>query len=218
MRFLAVLFFTVILANSLQAQGPVDIAADRASQLIDSTMSAVNLRAERFNEEIAKVNALKALDVPAFAKDTIKRNKEKIKDFLEYLEVYRSITNKLIDAVEDSVKELRQMMPRNERADFLKDFEDAYQLDQKAFTDYTLALTKVFTGVKKILDFMEDADIKLEGKKILFTKKAESEEYSKLIEAVELSQKKLATAGANSQKARIDASMKMQKAYGKLGK
>jgi hypothetical protein len=213
--FILVFFITV---SSVQAQDPVDIASARASALIDSTMASLNLRAQRFNEELAKVNALKALEVSSLAKDIIPKNIEKIKDFLNYLDVYRSLSKKLMESTEDSVHILKEMMPSKMRESFLKEFMDAYRLDQNSFDKYTLALTKVFTQVNKVLTFAENSKIAIENNKLQFTDKKEYDEYSELIEEIEKSQKKLVNAGASSQRASIDAGKMMNEAYGKLKK
>ncbi|MEI8134501.1 MAG: hypothetical protein WCH46_05400 [bacterium] len=213
-------FFVAILLLPLvaQAQEPVDIANGRGSNLIDSTMASINIRAQLFNEQLAKVNAIKALDVPSLEKSVIPKNKETIKDFLSYLDVYRDLSKKMMSAIQDSLKDLRLLLPTRQKEGFMKDFLDAYKLDQNAFDEYTLSLTKVFTNVIKVLDFMASSKVTIADKKLQFTDKKEYEDYNKLISEVEKTQKKLATAGAESQKASIDASSMMQKAYGKLHK
>jgi len=217
--------FTVLLCISffsatgfLFAQEPVDIANSRGSSLIDTTMASLNIRAQRFNEELAKVNALKALDVPSLTKDIIPKNKEKIKEFLSYLDVYRQLSKQLMDGVEDSVNELKKLMPTRLKAGFMKDFVEAYKLDQNAFDKYTLELTKVFTNVLKVISYLETTKVTIANNKLQFTDKTEYDTYSELITTVEKSQKKLAAAGAASQEASIDANSMMQKAYGKLHK
>jgi hypothetical protein len=212
-----ILFLLLTLGTSaIQAQDPVDIANARGSALIDSTMALLNIRAQHFNEELARINALKALDVPSLVKDSIAKNKEKIKDFLSYLDVYRELSKRYMDAVEDSVKQLRKLMPNRLKIAFMQDFIDAYKLDQNPFDKYTLELTKLFTKVQKALTYLEASKITFVDKKIQFTDKKEYEEYNELITEVENSQKKVATAGATSQRSSIDANALMQKAYGKL--
>src|SRR5437588_12813145 len=99
------LFVVLIFASSpLMAQDPVYIANERGSQLIDSTMAMMNIRAERFNEEIGKVNALKALEVASLEKNIIPKNVQKIKDFLAYLDLYRSLSEQLMQATRDSLE------------------------------------------------------------------------------------------------------------------
>jgi len=219
-RSILVIFCTVSLFNVslVHAQDPVDIANARGSALIDSTMASLNIRAQRFNEELSKVNALKALDVPSLAKDIIPKNKEKIKDFLNYLDVYRELSKQLMEATDDSVEALRILLPKRLKAGFMEDFLEAYKLDQNAFDKYTLELTKVFTNVTKALTYLETSKVTIVDKKLQFTDKQEYDEYNKLILDVEKSQKRLVTVGAASQKASIDASSMMQKAYGKLNK
>jgi len=219
-RLFSAIFSSIVLFStlSLYAQDPVDIANARGSALIDSTMASLNIRAQRFNEELAKVNALKALDVPSLTKDIIPKNKEKIKDFLDYLDVYRELSKQLMQATVDTVTELKNLMPKRLKAAFMEDFLDAYKLDQNTFDRYTLELTKVFTNVVKALTYLETSKVTIVDKKLQFTDKLEYDEYNKLITDVEKSQKRLVTAGAASQKASIDASSVMQKAYGKLNK
>jgi hypothetical protein len=218
MRFLAVFFIVVFIATIVHAQDPVSAANDRGSNLIDTTIATINLRAERFNEEISRINGLKALDVPAFQKDTIKKNKQRIKGFLDYLDVYRALSSQLMKATEDSVKALRALMPRNEKEKFLKDFLDAYEMDQKAFDNYTLALTKLFTNVINFLDFLEASHYEIKGNKLLFTSEDESKQSNDLMETVQEVQKKVIEASAKSQRASLDAHKKMQKAYGQVRK
>ena len=217
--FLAlILFVSVIGISQVRAQDDPDGLNIRASRLIDSTMAALNLRAQRFNEELAKINAVKPLDVTSLGKEVIPNNRGKVKDFLGYLEVYRSLSGKQKEEVEDSVTVLKAKMPSRHRATFLKDFLEAYNLDQSAFDKYILALTKVFTNINAALAFIETSNVTIKDTKLQFTDKEEYEKYSELIAAVEKSNKRLINASAASQKATIDASEMMQKAYGAIKK
>ena len=216
--FIFALFFFSFAISPLRAQDDPDALVIRASHLIDSTMASLNIRAQRFNEELAKVNALKPLEIASLAKETIPKNREKIKDFLSYLDVYRALSNKMSEEVEDSVNNLRSKMSSHHRASFLKEFLEAYDMDQSAFEKYTLALTKVFTNINAVLAFMETSNVTTKDNKLQFNNKKEYEKYSELIEAVEKSNKKLINASATSQKATIDASAMMQKAYGSIRK
>lgn len=214
-----IIAFIVSGVSSLHAQvDAVGEVSARASRLIDSTMASLNLRANRFNEELSKVNVLKPLDVASMTKEIIPGNKEKIKDFLNYLEVYRTLSDRQAADIEDSVKKIRSGMPSKLQSAFMKEFMEAYTLDQTAFNKYTLALTKVFTKVTEILTFVENSKVKVENNKLQFNDKEEYEAYSKLITEIEKLNKKLATAGANSQTATIDAGSMMQKAYGGIKK
>lgn len=216
--FVSALFFFSFITSPLSAQDDPDALVIRATHLIDSTMASLNIRAQRFNEELAKVNALKPLEVASLVKETIPKNREKIKDFLSYLEVYRSLSHKMNEEIEDSVKNLRSKMSVHHRAAFLKEFLDAYDMDQSAFDKYTLALTKVFTNINAVLAFMETSTVTMKDNKLQFNNKQEYEKYSELIETVEKSNKRLINASATSQKATIDASAMMQKAYGAIRK
>ncbi len=215
-------FFAVVILiftfDALRAQDDPDALSLRASQLIDSTMASLNIRAQRFNEELAKINAVKPLEITSLAKEVVPKNREKVKDFLNYLEVYRSLSGKQRQEVEDSANSLREKMPSRHQATFLKDFIEAYEMDQNAFDKYTLALTKVFTNINAVLLFIETSKMTIQDTKLQFTDKKEYEKYSELIEAVEKSNKRLINASAASQKATIDASSIMQKAYGSIKK
>jgi hypothetical protein len=219
-RFLfTILFFIGATGvSSVRAQDDPDGLNIRASHLIDSTMAMLNIRATRFNEELAKVNVLKPLDAASLTKEFIPKNEERIKDFLNYLDVYRSLSERQKQEVEDSVSLLKSKMPSNHRVGYLKEFLDAYNMDQSAFDKYTLALTKVFTNINAVLAFIETSKVTTKDNKLEFSDKKEYDTYSELISAVEKSNKKLITASANSQKATIDASSMMQKAYGAVRK
>ena len=214
--FALILVVSVIGISPAHAQDDPDALNARASRLIDSTMAALNLRAQRFNEELLKVNAAKPLEVTSLVKDVIPKNRGKVKDFLDYLEVYRSLSAKLKREVEDSVNKLRAKMPSRHQATFLKDFQEAYDLDQSAFDKYILALTKVFTNINAALAFIETSNVAIKDNKLQFTDTKEYKKYSTLIATVEKSNKKLINASAASQKATIDASAMMQKAYGEI--
>jgi hypothetical protein len=216
--FACILFVLAAGISPARAQDSPDGLNVRASRLIDSTMAALNLRAQRFNEELAKINAVKPLDVSSLGKDVIPKNREKVKDFLGYLEVYRTLSAKQREEVEDSARVLKAKMPSHHRETFLKDFLDAYDLDQSAFDKYILALTKVFTNINAALAFIETSKVEIKENKLQFSDKEEYEKYSELIAAVEKSNKKLINASAASQKATIDASALMQKAYGEIKK
>jgi hypothetical protein len=216
--FAVSLFIFLCSVSSIRAQDDPDALVARASRIIDSTMGSINIRAERFNEELAKVNATKPLEIASLAKDKIPKNKEVIKDFLSYLEVYHSLSNKMKEGIEDSVRALRAKMPSQHRAKFLQEFLDAYNMDQGAFDKYILMLTKVFTNITVVLTFVETSNLTINDNKLQFSNKKEVDDYTKLIDAVEKSNKKLINASATSQKARIDASAIMQKAYGSIRK
>ncbi len=200
------------------AQDDPDALVVRASRLIDSTEAMLNLRAQRFNEEMIKMNALKPLEATSLAKDTIPKSREKIKDFLNFLEVYRSLSHKMKEGIEDSVNNLRSKMSTHHRTSFLKEFLDAYDLEQSSLDNYTNALTKFYTNINAVLAFIETSSVTTKDNKLQFNNKKEYEKYSELIEAVEKSNKRLINASATSQKATIDASSMMQKAYGAIRK
>jgi hypothetical protein len=91
-------------------------------------------------------------------------------------------------------------------------------MDQTAFDKYTLALTKVFTNISDVLTFLENSKMTIKDNKLQFSDKKEYEKYSEMIEEVQKNDKRLVNASANSQKATIDASSMMQRAYGAIKK
>lgn len=190
----------------------------RAYTLIDSTISSLNIRTMRFNEELQKVNVIKKLDGSTLGKDVITENKQRIKDFLNYLEVYRTVSTRLKKDVEDSVEEIRKGMPSRIRNAFSKEFLEAYTMDQEAFEKYTLALTKFFSNVMDLFIFMETSKVAIKDNKFQFSDKEEYEKYNKINARIEKSNKKLITASANAQRAGIDANSMMQKTYGQIKK
>jgi hypothetical protein len=211
-----VLLFSALQASPARSQDDPDGLNVRASRLIDSTMAALNLRATRFNEELSKVNAAKPMETASLTKEAIPKNLAKIKDFLDYLDVYRNLSAKMKQDVEDSAHAMRAKMPSRHQATFLKDFLEAYDLDQTAFDKYISALTKVFGNITAVLNFIQTSKVEVKDNKLQFTSKDEYEKYSELIGAVEKSNKRMINASANSQKATIDASAMMQKAYGAI--
>lgn len=208
---LVVLFFSSV---SAQKKDPMAIMTSRASRLIDSTMGAINLRAERFNQELQIINLTKPLDATSLTPEKIASSIIKVKDFLNYLEVHRSLSVRLRKITDDSVKAMRSEMPTRVREDFLKEFLEAYHKDQESFDKYTLALTKVYVNVSEVLKFLAGAKISLVGDKIQFDSKDDYEHYQEMMDAVNKSNKKLIAASADSQKATLEASEAMQKAYG----
>ncbi len=220
LRYILATALSVLLlcTTTLHAQDDPDAIQIRASKLIDSTMASLNIRAQRFNEELASINATKPLEGTSLAKENIAKNREKINDFLSYLDVYRSLSQQLKEKVEDSVNLLRAKMPSHHRATFLQEFLSAYNMDQSAFDKFTLALTKLYTNINAVVEFIEKSSVTTKDNKLQFTNKKEYEEYTELIAVVDKSNKKLITASANSQKATIDASALMQKAYGDIKK
>ena len=234
-RLQIVLFlFAISIVSSVSAQkkDPMAMMTSRASRLIDSTMSAINLRAERFNQELQVINQTKPLDAASLTPEKIPSSITKVKDFLGYLEVHRALSVRLRKMTDDSVKAMRSEMPTRVREDFLKEFLEAYHKDQESFDKYTLALTKVYVNVSEVLKFLAGeislvgdkhpkfglertkAKISLVGDKIQFESKEDYEHYQEMMDAVNKSNKKLITASADSQKATLEASEAMQKAYG----
>ena len=216
-RLQIVLFlFAISIVSSVSAQKKdlMTMMSTRASRLIDSTMSAINLRAERFNQELQVINQTKPLDAASLTPEKIPISITKVKDFLGYLEVHRALSVRLRKMTDDSVKAMRSEMPTRVREDFLKEFLEAYHKDQESFDKYTLALTKVYVNVSEVLKFLAGAKISLVGDKIQFDSKDDYEHYQEMMDAVNKSNKKLITASADSQKATLEASEAMQKAYG----
>ena len=215
------LVFVIICAigiSSPRAQDSPDEVNYRASHLIDTTMSTLNVRFQRFNEELEKINAVKPLDVDSTTLLTVPMKRTKIKDFLNYLEVFRGLSTRLKQEIVDSVETLKKAMPSHHRAGYLQDFLDAYVMDQSAFNKYTIAVTKLFGAVDQLLLFLGASHTKVIGNKLEFTDKKEYDEYSKLFDEIEKNNKKLISASANSQKAKIDAGALMRKAYSSLQK
>ncbi len=212
---LSVFFVTSV---SAQKKDPMAAMTTRASKLIDSTMSAINLRAERFNQELQIINQTKPLDAPSLTPEKIPNSITKVKDFLDYLEVHRALSARLRKITDDSVKAMRSEMPTRIREDFLKEFLEAYHKDQESFDKYTLALTKVYINVSEVLKYLAGAKISIVGDKIQFDSKDDYDHYQEMMDAVNKSNKKLITASADSQKATLDASEAMQNAYGSTTK
>lgn len=211
---LLLLTVSVVTPVFAQKKDPMAMMTTRASRLIDSTMGAINLRAERFNQELQVINQTKPLDATSLTPEKIQSSITKVKDFLNYLEVHRSLSVRLRKMTDDSVKAMRSEMPTRVREDFLKEFLEAYHKDQESFDKYTLALTKVYVNVSEVLKFLAGAKISLVGDKIQFDSKDDYDHYQEMMDAVNKSNKKLITASADSQKATLEASEAMQKAYG----
>lgn len=219
--FLLILVSAVLIGgNAVRAQSsdPQLAMNKRASALIDSTMQQLNLRAERFNEEVSKINRARPLDAGALTPEKITENIAKVKDFLEYLDVYRSLSAKSRQVVDDSVNSMRHEMPSKIRNLYLQEFLDAYHSDQSAFDKYTLALTNVYTAVGSVLKFLSDANVKQVDGKLSFDNKKEYESYEAMMNEINAANKKLINASAASQKATLEASEQMQKAYGAANK
>jgi hypothetical protein len=213
----AVVFFICIFtAVGVSAQTPVEV--DYALNLIDSTNALIKLRSDRFNEEITKVNSLNVLDVASLGKSILSKNAKKVKDFVDFLDVSRSLSRQSMHALEDSVANIKE---RGLTKKMMKPYDDlvkAYESDQKAFDQYTLALSKVFTNVVKILSYLDTCDYTIKDKKLIFTERAQSEKYGALFTELEESQKKAAYAGADSQKSSIDARDMVHKIYDEIQK
>lgn len=217
-RMFFLLIFSTILITAAQAQPDVvmDMVNGEAAKLIDSVMSRLNLRAEIFNDEIARVNKLRPLEAENLTKVKIEANIPIIKEFLSYLDVYRSVSDREKAAIADSIASLRLYLPKSRQKKYLKEFEDAYALDQAAFYRYTLALTALYTNVLELLNFMQTAQTEIKDNKITFKNQKEYHHYEQIMAKVEKQVKRQGRASLASQKASIDAGEMMQKAYGKL--
>ncbi len=225
MRHTLILVFFLSICTPLFAQekDAETLIGERSGALIDSTMNGLNRRATIFNSELGRVNALNPLDTNALIPDTIKRNIGAIKDFLSYLEVYRSVSTKTLQDVKDSVERIRMFIPKAKRDGYLKEFIDAYSTDHSAFEKFTLALSELYSGVRDALQFVDSTGLtgryKVFQSQIEYDKyKADYEKYKKIISAIEKSSTKVRNAGEKSQRVTTDASIAMQKAYGKLRK
>jgi hypothetical protein len=197
------------LSSAIRAQ---EHSIDDALNFIDSTRATIKLRSDRFNEEIAKINKLNVLDVPSLDSVSIKKNKVQLKDFIEFLDVSRSLSRQLMKAAEDSVARINELLPKK-KAKNLTDFLNAFESDQKAFNKYMESLSKVFSNVEKTLSFLQTCDYTIKDKKILFTKKTESDKYGAYFKELEEAQKKAAYSGADSQRASIEAGDTFGKSY-----
>ena len=223
-RLLFIILFSCIGANLFaQQKDAVTIIADRSSALIDSTMSGLNVRANIFNAELNKVNALNPLDTLSLVPDTIKRNIGAIKDFLSYLDLYRSLSEKTLESIKDSVEHIRPLIPKMKRETYLKEFIDAYTLDHKAFEKFTLALTDLYSKVLDALTFLKESGMtgrykQLTSKEEYEKYKSDSEKYKKILAGIQKNAEKVKSAGEKSQRATTEASIAMQKAYGDVRK
>ncbi|MBS1904282.1 MAG: hypothetical protein JSS75_11305 [Bacteroidetes bacterium] len=217
-RILAVCTLLASASVAQQRNDPMEAMNHRASRLIDSSMQRLNLRAERFNEELGKINKARPLDPSMLSAEKIKENTGKINDFLAYLDVYRSLSANMRKQVDDSVAAMRSEMPIRVRKAYLQEFLDAYASDQTAFDKYTMALTNVYTNVKQVLEFISTAKVQVVDGKLSFTDKTEYEQYETLMNKVNAANRKLVSASAASQKATLEASDQMNKAYGAANK
>lgn len=217
-RILAVCMLLASVSVAQQRNDPMEAMNHRASRLIDSSMQRLNLRAERFNEELGKINKARPLDPSMLSAEKIKENTGKINDFLAYLDVYRSLSANMRKEVDDSVAAMRSEMPIRVRKAYLQEFLDAYASDQTAFDKYTMALTNVYTDVKQVLEFISTAKVQVVDGKLSFTDKTEYEQYEALMNKVNAANRKLVSASAASQKATLEASDQMNKAYGAANK
>ena len=199
-----------------QPEVVMDMVNASAGRLIDSTMQTINLRAEIFNEEVSKVNKLRPLEVENMTKEKLETTIPAVKDFLSYLEVYRATSDKEKVRIMDSVKQFRSYLPKQKQKKFLKEFVDAYTMDQGAFYRYTQSLTTLYTNVIDLLNFMSTTKAEIKDNKIVFTEKAELKKYEAIMAKVHKNINKQASASLAAQKATFDAGQIMQKSYGKL--
>jgi hypothetical protein len=218
-RFLIILFCLLSVPAAFAQKGdPMEAMSTRASRLIDSVMAKLNLRSERFNEEMDKVNKAKALDPGSLDSVKLRKNILVLKDFLEYLEVYRSLSARMRSDVEDSIQAMRSEMPRRYKQTYLQEFLDAFHKDQSGFDKYTLALTKLFSTISDVLKYIATAHVQVVEGKLQFADKKEYEQYQKMMDNVNESNKKVISASAASQRATLEASQAMQQAYGQTEK
>ncbi|HET9135528.1 MAG TPA: hypothetical protein VFO76_02735 [Candidatus Kapabacteria bacterium] len=201
-------------SNSFAQADGEKALVDRANRLLDSSMASVNVRAQRFNEEMSRVNQLKPFDSTSLTVEKIKSNRASLKEFLSYLEVYRSLSAKLLAQVDDSIMALRADAPRSHRETYLQEFQEAVHKDQETFNKFTLALTSLWKKIDEVLEFLQNSKTELHGGKIQFTVEDEYKKYQALMEEVNKLNKKASTAGSASSKAAFEASQVMNEAYG----
>lgn len=209
----------VVFSSSAFAQPtPEQILGDRASNLIDTAMRGLNLRAKIFNNELEKINALRPLDPDSFTPLRMDSVITGLKEFTSYLEVYRAMSNATLKTIQDSIEAIRASAPKSKRKTFLKEFIDAYTLDHTAFGKYTSFLSVLYIDVIKALEYGRSINIEVKDNQLQFTNKQHYDEYTKIISTIEKNNKKVMNAGAAAQKATADASLAMQKAYGSAKK
>jgi hypothetical protein len=114
------------------------------------------------------------------------------------------------------VTALRSYLPKARQKKYLKEFVDAYSMDQAAFYTYTRSLTGLYTNVLELLNFMTTSTAEIKDTKIVFTDRKELSQYEKLLAKIEKQIKRQASASIASQKASFEAGQIMQKSYGKL--
>jgi len=199
-----------------QPDAIMDMVNSSASKLIDSVMQTINLRADIFNEEVGKVNKLRPLEAENLSKERVDANIPVIKEFLGYLEVYRAASDREKKRIQDSVTMLRSYLPKSKQKKYLKEFMNAYLLDQGAFYKYTLSLTGLYSNVLELLNFMSGAHTEIKDQKIVFTDRKELKQYEKILAKVEKQIQKQSSASLAAQKATFKAGQLMQKSYGKL--
>ena len=219
MKKTVLVVFMILIAGVTTSVAQVEDAAEkalveRANKLLDSSMTAINFRAQRFNEEMTRVNQLKPFDSTSLTAEKIKANRVGLKDFLSYLEVYRSVSTRYMQEVDDSIKAIRSAAPSTVRETYLMEFQQAFHKDQETFNKFTVALTAVWKKIDEVLEYIQTAKMELHGGRMQFSSEDELKKYNTFMEEVTKLNKKASSAGTASSKAAFEASQAMNEAYG----
>lgn len=218
-----VLFFFVSVASVTpgfaQEQKKEDVFVqqieNRATNVINETMTAVGERVEDFNRRMAAIYALTPLESINLDSAKIIKNSQEIENFLTFIDTYRTQAKVLTKTLTDSISSLRNELPANQRKSFLTSFEKAYTKDATAFDGYLASLSKLFRRVKSSLEFLRYAHYTMKASSIEFEHEADHKRYSEFMEGVQIATAELNKAAEVSKIATAEANQVMQDVYGK---
>ena len=209
--FIALLSFAPV---SPKAQIMDDMALEaRTTSFVDGVMTKTAQRLTTFNERMTAINELKPLDPAKLNSEQIAKSLETLESFITYLNNYPVDSKSILKTVDDSIKHLRAVAPKEYRKEYLAPFRKAVFNDLDAFDKYTKELAGLYTTVSEVLTFLRGSQFTMVEGQIQFKNKSDYDRYVELMAGVESRSKTLAKAAEDSRKATDMANQLLKETY-----
>jgi hypothetical protein len=217
------IFVTLLLALGLAAFQPRGTSAQvimegpaleaRTTQFVDGVMNRTAERLTKFNERMTAINELRPLDPAKLNSEQITKSLETLEEFVTYLKTYPAESKTLLKIVDDSIKRLRAVAPKEYRKEYMAPFRKAFHSDLEAFDTYTKELSGLYTTVADVLTFLRSSEFTMVEGQIQFKNKSDYDRYIELMSGVEGRSKTLAKAAEESRKATDMANQLLRDTY-----
>ena len=192
--------------NEADAQQELRVRVDK---VIQSAMDAIQANTVEFNDEIAKMNEVRPLELQNLDSAHVATNMAVSVQFLEFLKHAQIEEDSLSRVLEDSVYAIQQSMPPGVEENALNAFGESHSGDRKAFDGYIGSLSKLYSQVLDVLSFLHHTNYRVGKTGLEIASKEDAAQYTKLMKAIDATSAELQKASQESQKATALANKKI---------